>query len=87
MSETSINVANRDNIDINNGYYMVIGTFVLFHVVKLMIRVEKLPKSMNADFYDFRNILISWLHASVSGLWCILRYSKCFIYCICKTKP
>ena len=72
---------NADEVDIQYGYYMTIGTLVLFQSIKLTITnfKEKIPKSMNADFYAFRNILISWIHGTVSGLWSVLRYCIGFV--------
>ncbi|OWF41596.1 TLC domain-containing protein 2-like [Mizuhopecten yessoensis] len=81
MVASSGNVTTASDIDQVHGYYMMFGTMVLFTGVNLFITRLGTPKTVREDPWRWKNILISWVHALICGVWdilCLVLYPELF---------
>ena len=63
----------QDSIELRNGIYMLLGTILFFQMVNWILKSQGPPKSLKDDEWKWRNLYVSWVHASSVSIWAILR--------------
>ena len=51
------------------GYTGVLLTIFTFQMLNRLVASYGPPKSVQTDFWQWRNLFISWIHALVCGIW------------------
>ena len=54
------------------GAGVMISSILFFLSLNLLVTVIGAPTYIRADFWKWRNLLISWIHALIVGIWDIL---------------
>jgi hypothetical protein len=74
MGATAANLTNVEPIaiDVRYGYYGMFGTILFFQVLNKFVSYVGAPSFVHHrpnEFWKFRNLFISWVHAFIAGSW------------------
>ena len=59
------------------GCFGVVATVAFFRGANVLVSKFNKPQGLTVEFWRFKNLYISWIHAIVTGLWSLLRYVQC----------
>ncbi|PAA89009.1 hypothetical protein BOX15_Mlig017238g1 [Macrostomum lignano] len=80
---TSVFPNNTDVVSVQGGYGVMIGTIIFFNILNRIVSYIGVPVAVvkhavnkEEEAWKWKNLLLSWIHAFIVGLWDIL----CFYY-------
>ncbi|XP_052800327.1 TLC domain-containing protein 2-like [Mya arenaria] len=75
MSDSEFIFDADNKIDGRYGYYVFFGSIVLFGTLNFIVGVLGPPKSVKAEADLWSNLVISWIHGLIAGIWDILCFA------------
>ncbi|XP_064648656.1 TLC domain-containing protein 2-like [Lineus longissimus] len=72
MGETVGNLTHTEPMDVRYGWYGMFGTILFFQVLNKLVTYVGSPSFVHNkpnEFWKFRNLFISWVHAFIAGTW------------------
>ena len=72
MTEHELVFDPENKVDQRHGYYMFFTSIVFFGSLNLIVTALGKPENVKAESWKWTNLVISWIHGFIVGLWDIL---------------
>ncbi len=74
MSTESQNFEHLEPIPVKYGYSLMLFAVFFFHIIHRIVGAIGPPKSVQTNPWKWKNLLISWVHAIIVGIWNLMWY-------------